>query len=170
MTQRPVPSTETLLADTSKLIDVMNTSSDLAVAIVAVSYLDACLGNLLRSSLADRDEADKLLDIGNPLESFGARYRLARAMNLIDETRYEDLKKIGKIRNLFAHHHAGLDFGNQEIGRLCDNLSLNQNPIDVVTGRPIKVPHFSEATRVRGRFLMYATYLSQQFLTQSAAL
>jgi len=166
--RREVPTATTLLADTDKLYELLRTASDLAVAIVMVSYLDASLGNVLRSVLANRKATDSLLDIDRPLESFGARCQLARAMNLISETTYRDLKLIGKIRNRFAHHHFALTFDDEEIGRLCDRLSLNHDPIDVRTGKPMKMVHVSKASRVRGRFLIFSHYLSQQFLKFAA--
>jgi hypothetical protein len=48
--------------------------------------------------------------------------------------------------------------------KLCDALSMNQDPINVATGKPMKVFHISEALRVRGRFLMMATHSNDRFL------
>src|SRR5258708_4518319 len=110
MARRDVPTVEVLDGDLGNLIGLLQTASDLAVAIVAGSYLDACLANLIRSALPNREATDHLLDIDRPLGSFGARYQLARAMNLVDDGQHRDLKTIGKIRNLFAHHHVAHDF------------------------------------------------------------
>jgi DNA-binding MltR family transcriptional regulator len=167
---RTIPTAESLLADTQKLFDVMNSASDLAVAIVAHSYLDASLGCLLRHRFVDSDAARDLLDdMNGQLSSFGARCRAARALGLISALWYADLRKLGKIRNRFAHHYLALDFGDKQIGTLCDSLSLNKDPINVATGKPMKVPHISEAHRIRGRYLMMSVHLSQKLLQQVAA-
>jgi len=44
------------------------------------------------------------------VESLGARCNAALAMGLIDRTTFDDLRKIAKIRNRFAHHLLALDF------------------------------------------------------------
>ena len=147
--KKPVPTAETLSADIQRLFELMNSASDLAVAIVAHSYLDAALECRLRAWFVDSEAALALLDTNGHLNSFGARCDAARAVGLISAAHYADLKKLGKIRNRFAHHHIALDFGDSQIKGWCDALSLNRDPIDVDTGKPIKVPHISEAHRIR---------------------
>src|SRR5258706_11541808 len=90
-------------------------------------------------------------------------------MGLIDKTAHADLKKIGRIRNRFAHHHLSLDFDDAEIKRLCDALSLSHDFVDSATGKLIKRVYRSEASRLRERFLMVAISLADNFLLQAGA-
>jgi DNA-binding MltR family transcriptional regulator len=167
--KRAIPSAEVLWADREQLFDVLRKAPDLMVALVVTSYLDASLARLLYEQFVDESGAKALLEIDGPLESFGARCNAALAMGLIDRTTFDDLRKIVKIRNRFAHHHLALDFGDPEIGRLCDAMSLNRDPVDHITGKPVKVPHISDSVRIRGRFLMMAVFLGDKFLVRARA-
>jgi len=154
-----------LLADRVKLFELMQTATDFIVAVVVTAYLDASLELLLRSRFQNSKAADELLDDNRPLASFGARYHAARAIGLIDETAYGDLKQIGKIRDRFAHYHLALDFGDQEIVDRCRELSLSEHTFDHNTGEIIcVVPRTSESLYARTRFLMMASYYSGRFL------
>ena len=64
---------------------------------------------------------------------------------VIDRTTFDDLRKIAKIRNRFAHHHLALSFGDPEIGRLCDAMSPKRDPVHRITGKLVRVPHISES-------------------------
>ena len=137
-----MPTAEVLWADREQLFDVLRKAPDLVVALVVTSYLDASLARLLHEQFVDESGAKALLEIDGPLESFGARCNGALAMGLIDRTTFDDLRKIGKIRNRFAHHHLALDFGDAEIRRLCDAMSLNRETVDHITASQLRYPTF----------------------------
>ena len=145
----------------------MNSASDLVVALVATSYLDAALAQLLEHHFIDPASSNLLLGIDGPLESFGARSRAARVLGLISAPVFGDLQKAGKIRNRFAHHHTALDFSDQQVKDWCDAFSLNHDPIDVAAGKPMKMHSMSEAHRIRTRFQMVVVTLADRFVARA---
>jgi DNA-binding MltR family transcriptional regulator len=78
--------------------------SDRAVAVVCTSILDNRLTALLKAALKqDERVLPELFRSTGPLGSFGTKIRLAYVLELIPEGIYEDLLKITRIRNDFAH-------------------------------------------------------------------
>lgn len=162
------PNVETLVADMKQLFNVISTAPDLAVALVATSYLDAALAGLLEHKFVDSQASRELLGTDGALGSFGSRCQVVRALGLVTEVTYRDLQKLGAVRNRIAHTHLALDFSDGDIRKLCTDLSLAKYPRDHRTGKIIKVPELSRAHTARSRFLMMTTYLIEHFLRQAA--
>jgi hypothetical protein len=75
-----------------------------AAAIVGGAFLDTLLEHILFSFLADdAKEVQRLLDPDQPLGTYGARVRVVYCLGLIGRIVRDDLRLVGKIRNLFAH-------------------------------------------------------------------
>ncbi|HET6327076.1 MAG TPA: MltR family transcriptional regulator [Planctomycetaceae bacterium] len=90
---------------------------------MAAAYLDDLLEVMLREHFAGgRKVADDLLSGNGPLAPFSARIKLAFSLRLIREDQFNDLERIRKIRNEFAHGHQGVSFDSQPIRDLCDSL------------------------------------------------
>jgi DNA-binding MltR family transcriptional regulator len=96
---------------------------DRVIAVVGAAYLDAMLERLFRSALIDsEDEVGKLLRPDGPLGSNGARVQTALCLGLITDDQCSDLKRIAKIRNLFAHDFTNVSFDTDPIKGHCAAL------------------------------------------------
>jgi DNA-binding MltR family transcriptional regulator len=114
--------TESLSRDTKALYDLLNDEPDLSAVVVAASFLDTALADLLSARLQQAKVAAELLSPQGALGTFGARRDLALCLGLISESHHRDLRAIARIRNRFAHSHLQLTFCDAGIQSLCDQL------------------------------------------------
>ena len=96
--------------------------SDRSAAILASSFLENCLEQLIREKLADHPIKNELFRGFGLFATFSARADIALLLGLIPEHIYNDLKTIRKIRNEFAHTPLPLSFGEGKIKDLAANL------------------------------------------------
>ena len=83
--------------------------------LIAASFLDACLGSILKNKLIDSCVSKELLGSRGILGSFSSRTDVCYALGLFHKLLYKDLRKIAEIRNEFAHYHLELSFESEEI-------------------------------------------------------
>lgn len=83
--------------------------SDRACAIVAGAILETLLERLLRKSMVP-NTTEVLFAKYGPLNSFAAKIDLARALGLITRVEVDDLHRIRRIRNEFAHSLEPMSF------------------------------------------------------------
>lgn len=100
-----------------------------SAVILAGAFLDAQLRDLLSKFLIDeKKDVDELLGSeekpDRPLSSFGSRIRAAYCLGLISRMEYDDLKRIQKIRNKFAHKMRDYSFDESDIVKSCENLEF----------------------------------------------
>ena len=96
---------------------------DRVIAVVGAAYLDAMLERMFRSALIDSEEdTNKLLRMDGPLGSNGARVQIALCLGLITSDQCSDLKRIAKIRNLFAHNFKDVSFDKDPVRGYCSAL------------------------------------------------
>ena len=114
---------EELSGDTQKVYDALNHESDLACVLIGASYLAELLASMLKASFIESSVSDKIL---NPqrgaVGEFAARADMAYCLGLIDKSIYKDIMQVAEIRNLFAHKHFALDFGDATIRDACEKL------------------------------------------------
>jgi hypothetical protein len=100
--------------------------SDRAAAIVGCALIDERLAELLDEFLVQNaDGRDDLLDsenVNTPLGSFGSRIVAAYAVGLIDKPQRDALRRLKKVRNLFAHE-LGRSFTDKNIATHCVEAS-----------------------------------------------
>ena len=96
--------------------------SDRAAAIVGCALLDERLAELLDEFLVQNvDGIAEFLsaeDVNAPLGSFGSRIVAAYAVGLIDKPQRDALRRLKKVRNLFAHK-LGRSFTDPDISTHC---------------------------------------------------
>lgn len=101
----------------------LNRESDRGCALMAAAYLDTALMELLQRFFVDDQKASKhILDGTGVLSSFAARIELAYLIGLISPKLREDLNRIRRIRNEFAHTSSEVRFDDPEIAKLCNDL------------------------------------------------
>lgn len=98
---------------------------DRSVALVGVSFLNAHLGDLLRSFMVeDFEEVDSLLGSESPLGAFGPRIRTAYCLGLISGTERDDLRAMSAIGDYFSSKMSELKFTDEKARLLCNQLKL----------------------------------------------
>ena len=76
------------------------TESERGAVLISVSYLEGQLKSIIAAYPRSGKATEKLLDDFNgPLGTFGARSHAAAALELITDREYQELKRLGKIRN-----------------------------------------------------------------------
>jgi DNA-binding MltR family transcriptional regulator len=114
---------EEISEDTKKVNDILNKESDLACVLIGTSYLAELLASIIEVSFIKSSVSGKLLDPQRgALGGFATRTDLAYCLGLINKNVYQDLIKVAEIRNMFAHSHLALDFGDITVREACDRL------------------------------------------------
>jgi mannitol operon repressor len=112
------------LADFLEYVEELDRESERGAVLVAATRVDELLREAIAARLVDHPDTAALLDGFNaPLGTFSARTLAAMALGLLSENEYRDCIAIRKIRNEFAHK-LGVNFGDQKIVDLCNNLTL----------------------------------------------
>lgn len=120
--KQPLPP-ESLGDEVQKIGDILVDGSDLAVALIASSFLDECLRSLLMACFRSGGTSETLLRSGRGvLGTYSARTDLAYSLGLIDKHALKALRTIGEIRNAFAHSYGEATFEHPDIAPLCSRL------------------------------------------------
>lgn len=69
-------------------------------------------------------QLQSLFDFNGPLGTFSSRILISFSIGLISKSYVNDLQIIRKIRNEFGHSPSIIDFENDKIASLCNNLKL----------------------------------------------
>lgn len=163
MTKRTLVPVERLSDETQSFYDVLNNESDLPAVLITASYIDACLGAILKKFFLDNSTSANLLNpkVGS-LGTFGSRSDACYCLGLIDKRIYQDLLVIAEIRNLFAHHHLALSFAVPEVAQQCERLSYvaqqrnGNTDVPLLDAKHLRTP--------RDRFVISAVIISQRLL------
>lgn len=103
----------------------LSEETDRGCALLAASYLDAELEQLLLDSLVDDPQvAQDMVQPSRPLGSFSARIDMVYLMGLVGPKAHRDLHLIRKIRNEFGHSAEPITFGNPSIAARCREIEL----------------------------------------------
>ena len=109
--------------------------NDRALGIVGGAFLDSLLENILIEFMVDDEkEVDGLLRYDQPMGTYSGRIRAAYCLGLLRKTVRDDLRLVGKIRNMFAHDLSA-SFSAEPIRTWCNSLrwhreSYMQPPVD----------------------------------------
>src|SRR4051812_4506421 len=81
--------------EVNKILADLEEESDRATALIAITYFDAQLREILKDFLVPgAGEVNKLFELNNPLGGFDAKMRMAYYLGLISMREYQDLKII----------------------------------------------------------------------------
>ena len=110
-------------AEIDAFLEELQAESDRAAAILGATMLDEQLKKLLSATFVSAASADELLGQMKPIATFSSRTSLARAIGLVSVEEHQDLTRIRKICNDFAHELNGLTFNSDSIQRHCEQLN-----------------------------------------------
>lgn len=108
----------------AKVLGQFSRENDRTAAIVIGSFLDDFLLLALKSRLVDSPELDNYFKPEGACGSMGARCRLGLLLGLYTKQFYKDIRRMGDIRNLFAHNIDVSSFEDSVIKSKCDGLIL----------------------------------------------
>jgi mannitol operon repressor len=92
-------------------LDEFQQETDRAAAVLAAANLDNALLHVLSASIVGGKQATaRLLGRDRPLGSFGSRILACYCFGLISRDEFEELERVRKIRNDFAHEQHGFSF------------------------------------------------------------
>jgi DNA-binding MltR family transcriptional regulator len=113
-----------------ELLGQLRRQSDRECAVVCVSLLEHQLEVLLLNCFVEMTSAEEKELFGGtaPLSTFAAKIKVAYALRLIDKTFRDDLDRVRKIRNVFAHKVKPIHFSHPDVADWCFKLKLAQSP------------------------------------------
>ena len=106
------------------VIQAFNHENDFTLCLIGISFLEACLKDVLLRKLRKSSVTDELLSHRGALGSVITKAQLAYTMEFIDKKEYQDILKLSEIRNEFAHIHIQRDFNHKNIKNKCNDLHL----------------------------------------------
>ena len=114
-------------------LDALNLESARGGVLIAASFLENLLTDILRAYLLDGQSSDQLLTGFNaPIGTFSAKVALSSSLSLITEAERRECNLIRKIRNRFAHNiHPSFD--DAAIASLCFELEYRAKPYEGVS-------------------------------------
>lgn len=128
MSVRPVPGLTAWTfrqLQSSPIIKEIETYNDRTAGIVAVTFLEDIIKDVLRGTLGNDEKAfDRFFGDKGPAGAFGAKIELAYMLRLFTKEGLRELNFVRKIRNTFAHEVMATDFEFQEIRNYCMELKI----------------------------------------------
>jgi DNA-binding MltR family transcriptional regulator len=148
--QKRVPSTpEELEGSAAEFFGSIKGESDRGCVLVAAAFLDEALEVHLRSRMSREGSVGPLF--AGPLRSFWAKIELCRALGLIEGSERDELTRIRKLRNLFAHTHKEASFDHPQVVEITEGFSVFSG----LDWRPIE-----GLAPARQRFVLSASWLA----------
>jgi DNA-binding MltR family transcriptional regulator len=109
--------------DLSRFLNLFNKESDRGAALIAASFLDNSLKEIIEAFLIESKSSKELIDGFNaPIGTFSSRINLANSLGLLMEDEYSLLHSLRKIRNEFGHEWDEVTFESRSIKNKIQNL------------------------------------------------
>lgn len=96
--------------------------SPLHCALLLNAQLESALVALLSSAMIDGETTRQMFEEGGTLGELSSCAKLAYTLGLIHKNVYRNAITLGRIRNRFAHSRTKIDFDDEVISNLCNNL------------------------------------------------
>ncbi|MFB9080170.1 MltR family transcriptional regulator [Flavobacterium procerum] len=94
----------------------LDEETDRGCCLLAVSFLDNEIQNLLKSKLVGSKKfIEKLFEFNGPIGTLSSKIKLAFSIGLICKELMDDLELLRKIRNQFGHSYEPINFKTQSI-------------------------------------------------------
>ena len=123
--RQPINETRPHLKEFMKLLAVARNESERGTVLVHASMLDNLLRHSIEAFLIEHRNVEKLTAGFNaPIGTFSARTLLAYALGVISQREYEELERIRKIRNEFAHS-IDTSFNDPSVASRCNLLTYS---------------------------------------------
>jgi len=109
------------------LTRVLHNLDDRGLVLSLSAFAEDSLGALLMAFMLSSDASTKLLEGFNaPLGTFAARIKAAYSLGLINKSQFNDLERLRKIRNEFAHTWQSIEISKPNISALIKQMSYSR--------------------------------------------
>lgn len=108
-----------VFGDLNRLQTILMLLDERGLILSLAAFAEEALGDLIYAFMIPGEPAKQLIEGFNaPIGTLSARIRTAFALGLITKNQYEDLDRLRKIRNEFAHRWEPISFADQKINSL----------------------------------------------------
>ena len=115
-----VPMPQQLDARWQGLFAALNHENDFICAVAVGSYVEHCLRCLLQARLVDGNTSRTMIDpVKGLLGSLQSAANFAYCIGAITKEMKQDIERVGKVRNLFAHSIDELSFSSDSVAAEC---------------------------------------------------
>ena len=115
---------ETLINEHDAVIEILNNETDIGCVLISLNYLELCIRYLIIDKFVkEPSKIEIIFDSFGSLSTYKNKLILANNLDLLDKNDFEDMSKLGEIRNLFAHSHKALSFNNEGVVEKCNALN-----------------------------------------------
>ncbi|MCW0045458.1 MltR family transcriptional regulator [Brevundimonas sp. BT-123] len=102
--QTPDRPPDEIFGNLNDLTDLLADMDERGLVLSLAAFAEDALGDLIAAFLIPSNQSDSLLKGFNaPIGTFSARIKTAFALGLINQNQHDDLDRLRKIRNIFAH-------------------------------------------------------------------
>jgi DNA-binding MltR family transcriptional regulator len=116
----------------NEITNEIKESNDRACIILASSFIEELLRNILDEYLLKDNKSDKeIFDRFGPLSSFSAKIKMSYRLGLISKKEYTQIELFRKIRNKFAHELKCKSFNDADLRDLVNNLIIEKELIPI---------------------------------------
>jgi hypothetical protein len=132
-------SSQTVVSEFEQLFDITNDPKlpDVACVILVTSFLNDALGALLDARFVGVSTKNIILAPENGLlGSLQAKANIAYCMNLITKGCASNIRRIGEIRNKFAHKFPAVTFNDAEVIEKVEKLTPPRGQIQWIPDTP----------------------------------
>src|SRR5205823_1925140 len=100
---------------------------DVHLAITFASSLEGTLDEALLTKMQplSREIRDRLFEGYGPLAGFAAKIDLAYALKIIHKRNYDTLRKVKKVRDIFAHRKRVSQLNDPQIAAILNTMDLD---------------------------------------------
>lgn len=131
---------DTVFGDLNQLQSLTSTMDERSLVLALGGFAEDALGDLIRAFMLPGEQANRLLNGFNaPIGTFSARIKTAFALGLITEGQHNDLDRLRKVRNIFAHGWKPTSLSDQNIASHVSAMNFStldedfpETPIDKV--------------------------------------
>lgn len=120
-------SEDNTFSELNSLTRLLHDLDDRGLVLSLSAFAEDSLGTLLTTFMLPSDASKKLLEGFNaPLGTFSARTMAAYSLGLINRSQFDDLERLRKIRNEFAHTWETIETTKQNISSLIGQMSFSR--------------------------------------------
>lgn len=158
----------------SEINEEIKNSNDRGCSIVAASFFDELLGNILKANLIkDLKSDDDLFKGFGPLSTFSAKVKISYRLGLISAKEFKQLEIFRKIRNKFAHQLTSKSYDDLDLKDLINNLRVERElipiafyPLPKTREEDLPIPNMIETNNATSREIIehFVSYMCNNLL------
>lgn len=117
------------------LIDESDRGAVIVAAAILENELDVLLNDIIQKNKVSKKTLKDMFDLNGPLSSFSSKALIYYGFGLISKDIFNDLTKIRKLRNKFAHSPDDVDFLSDEIKDIVLSLKCTSDVSNKFEGK-----------------------------------